>query len=152
MADYRLQMIDDRFPTYHLQPLTLSLIIIHHKNNTMTTQEVANRLYELCKQAQFETAQNELYAANATSTESNMQGGRETATGLEAIKQKGIQFRSMIVEVHGGYTAEPKVFGKYIFMEMNMDVTMKEMGRMNMTEMCRYEVMDGKIIAEEFYY
>ena len=37
-------------------------------------------------------------------------------------------------------------------MEMGMDVTMKEMGRMNMTEMCRYEVKDGKIISEEFYY
>jgi hypothetical protein len=118
----------------------------------MTTQEVANRLYELCQQGQFETAQTELYAETATSTDNNMQGGRDTATGIEAIKEKGAKFQSMIAEMHGGYTGEPKVFGKYIFMEMGMDVTMKEMGRMNMTEMCRYEVKDGKIISEEFYY
>ena len=118
----------------------------------MTTQEVANRLYELCQQGQFETAHNELYSPDATSTESNMQGARETATGKEAIAAKSAQFQSMVVEMHGGYTNEPKVFGNYIFMEMGMDVTMKETGRMNMVEMCRYEVKDGKIIAEEFYY
>ena len=118
----------------------------------MTTQEIAGRLYELCQQGQYETAQNELYAASATSTESNMQGGRETATGIEAIKEKGQKFQSMVEEMHSGYTNEPKIFGNYIFMEMGMDVTMKGMGRMNMVEMCRYEVKDGKIISEEFYY
>jgi len=118
----------------------------------MTTQEIAARLYELCQTAQYETAHSELYAADATSTESNMQGGRETAKGIEAIKQKGQQFQSMVEEMFGGYTNEPKVFGKYIFMEMGMDVKMKGMDRMNMVEMCRYETENGKIIAEEFYY
>lgn len=118
----------------------------------MTTQEVANRLYELCQQGQFQTAQDELYSPEAISTESDMQGGRPTAAGIEAIHAKGQQFQSMIEEHHGGYTNEPKVFGSYIFMEMGMDVTMKGMGRQNMNEMCRYEVKDGKIVAEEFYY
>ena len=118
----------------------------------MTTQEIANRLYELCQQGQYETAHNELYATTATSTESNMMGGRETASGIDAINAKGAQFQSMVEEMFGGYTNEPKVFGKYIFMEMGMDVKMKNMDRMNMVEMCRYEVKDGKIIAEEFYY
>ncbi len=118
----------------------------------MTPQEVANRLYELCQTGQYETAHSELYAETANSTESNMQGGRETASGIAAIKEKGAKFQSMIVEMHSGYTAEPKVYGNYIFMEMGMDVTMKEMGRMNMNEMCKYEVKDGKIISEAFYY
>ena len=118
----------------------------------MTTQEIASRLFECCQQGQFDTAQNELFADSATSTESNMQGQRETATGIEAIKEKGKKFQSMVEEMHSGYTNEPTVFGKYIFMEMGMDVTMKGMGRMDMKEMCRYEVKDGKIISEEFYY
>jgi hypothetical protein len=37
-------------------------------------------------------------------------------------------------------------------MEMGMDVTMKGAGRMNMAEMCKYEVKDGKIISEAFFY
>jgi hypothetical protein len=118
----------------------------------MTTQEVANRLYELCQQGQFETAQQELYAPGATSTESNMQGQRETAKGMDAIREKSRRFNEAVEEMHSGYTNEPKVFGKYIFMEMGMDVTMKGMGRMNMAEMCRYEVNNGKIVSEEFYY
>ncbi len=118
----------------------------------MTTQQIADRLYALCQQGQYETAHNELYAANATSTESNMQGSRETATGMDAIKAKSQQFQSMVEEMFGGYAKEPQVFGKYIFMEMGMDVKMKGMDRMNMVEMCRYEVNNDKIVAEEFYY
>jgi len=118
----------------------------------MTTQEIASRLYELSQQGQFETAQNELFSADATSTESNMQGQRETANGIDAIKEKGKHFQSEVVEMHGAYSNEPLVFGNYIFMEMGIDATMKSMGRMNMKEMAKYEVRDGKIISEEFFY
>lgn len=118
----------------------------------MTTQDIASRLYELCQQSQSETAHNELYADNATSTEKNMEGVLETKTGVEAIKEKTKMFLSMVEEMHGGYTHEPKVFGNNIFMEMGMDATMKGMGRMDMKEMCAYEVKDGKIISEKFYY
>jgi hypothetical protein len=118
----------------------------------MTTQEIANRLYELCKQHNSETAHSELYADKVTSTETNMQGALETITGLDAIREKEKKFQSMIEEMHGGYTNEPKVFGPYIFMEMGMDATMKGMGRVNMVEMCQYETKDGKIISERFFY
>jgi hypothetical protein len=118
----------------------------------MTTKEIADRLYELCKQGQFEIAQNELYAPAATSTEKNMQGELVTVSGTEAIKEKGRVFRESIEAHHGGYTNEPKVFGNTIFMELGLDATMKGYGRMNMEEMCVYEVKDGKIISERFYY
>jgi hypothetical protein len=118
----------------------------------MTPQEIATRLHELCSQFQFEAAQHELYAAEATSTEPNRDGEMITVTGIEAIVEKGKHFQSMIAEMHGGYTNEPEVYGKHIFMEIGMDVTMKEGGRMNMTEMAHYVVADGKIISETFYY
>jgi ketosteroid isomerase-like protein len=35
---------------------------------------------------------------------------------------------------------------------MNMDVTYKEGGRMPMNEIAVYEVKDGKIAAEQFFY
>jgi hypothetical protein len=34
---------------------------------------------------------------------------------------------------------------------MRLDVTMKGQGRMDMTELCGYEVADGKIISEQFH-
>jgi hypothetical protein len=118
----------------------------------MTTQDIANRLYALCKEGKFDVAHSELYSVDATSTEINREGALETISGLDAIKEKTKQFQSMITEMHSAYTNEPKVFGNNIFMEMGLDVTMKEMGRMNMVEICHYEVKDGKIISERFYY
>jgi hypothetical protein len=118
----------------------------------MTNKEIANRLYELCKVGDFKTAQSELYAANASSTEIGPDGKLTTVEGVEAITAKGVQFQSQIEAHHGGYTNEPTVFGNNIFLEMGMDVTMKNMGRMNMNEMCHYVVADGKIISEHFYY
>ncbi len=118
----------------------------------MTTQEIANRLHELCKKGDYETVKKELYTDDATSTESNMHGARETAKGKDAIAAKSQQFQSMVEETFDSYANEPKVFGNYIFMEMGLDVKMKNMERMKMVEMCRYEVKDGKLISEEFYY
>jgi ketosteroid isomerase-like protein len=118
----------------------------------MTTQEIADRLYELAQKGDFGTAQDELFSNEATSTESNMHGEIETKSGMDAIKEKGKNFQEMTEEVHSAYSKEPKVFGKYIFMEMGLDATMKNMGRMNMTEMAVYETKDGKIISERFYY
>lgn len=118
----------------------------------MTTQELADRLYDLAQKGEFGTAQDELFSNDATSTESNMQGEIETKSGMDAIKEKGKNFREMTEEIHSAYSNEPKVFGKYIFMEMGLDATMKNMGRMNMTEMGVYETKDGKIISERFYY
>ena len=118
----------------------------------MSTLEIANRLYELCKQGQFETVHNELFGNDVTSTEKNMQGQIETKTGIEAIKEKGKNFQNMLEEMHSSYTNPPVVYGNYIFMEMGLDATMKGMGRMNMKEMCCYEVKNEKIISEQFYY
>jgi hypothetical protein len=33
-----------------------------------------------------------------------------------------------------------------------MDVTMKGRGRMNLEEICVYQVKDGKIVREEFFF
>lgn len=118
----------------------------------MTTQNIANRLYELCQKADYETVKKELYSDDASSTESNMYGERETAKGTKALEAKAQQFQSMVEEMFSSYVHEPTIYGNYIFMEMGMDVKMKNMERMNMVEMCRYEVKDGKIISEEFYY
>jgi hypothetical protein len=118
----------------------------------MTTTDIANRLYELCKEGKYDIAQAELYAENATSTENNREGVLETVTGLNTIKEKTIQFQTAITEMHSSYVHEPKVYGNNIFIEMGLDVDMAGVGRMKMDEMCHYEVKDGKIISERFFY
>ncbi|WP_298221747.1 nuclear transport factor 2 family protein [Flavobacterium sp.] len=118
----------------------------------MTTQEIATRLFELTSTHQHELAYNELFSEDALNIEPPHAQGMQSVKGLAAIRAKSEGFNAGIEEVHSAYNHEPKVFGPYIFMEMGMDVTMKGMGRMDMREMCKYEVKDGKIISEEFYY
>ena len=55
----------------------------------MTTQEIANRLVELCRAGQFETAQKELFATDIVSIEPFASPAFEKEThGLNAIFEK----------------------------------------------------------------
>jgi hypothetical protein len=118
----------------------------------MTTQEVADRLSQLIKENKWKEAQEELFSQDAVSVEPPHAQGLQTVQGLDAIKKKGEEFNQMVEEVHGGWAGEPIVAGNYIAVAMGMDVTMKGMGRSKMDEIALYEVKDGKIVKEQFFY
>jgi ketosteroid isomerase-like protein len=118
----------------------------------MTTQEVANRIYELFKENKWAEVQQELFSDDAESIEPANSPGLQTVKGKDAIKKKGDDFNNMIEEVHGGYTGQPIVAGNYIALAMGFDATMKGMGRQKMDEIAVYEVKDGKIVKEQFFY
>jgi hypothetical protein len=122
------------------------------KEAVRTTQEVANRLSELFKENKWNEAQEELFSEDAESIEPPHAQGLQTVKGLDNIKKKGEQFNSMVEEMHGGYVGEPIVAGNFIAVAMGMDVTFKGMGRKNMDEIAVYEVKDGKIVKEQFFY
>lgn len=116
-----------------------------------TTKEVANRLLELCNSFQFDTAITELYANNVTSREPK--GAMvEFLEGKEAVIQKGVQFNEMVEEFHGFETSEPIVAGSHFSVRMKMDLTLKGAPRSSMEEIALYEVKDGKIVSEQFFY
>jgi hypothetical protein len=118
----------------------------------MTSKEIANRLVELCRQGDFETAQKELFAKDAVSIEPYATPEFEMETkGLDKIFEKGHKFEAMVEEMHQLNTSEPLVADSSIAFTMTMDITMKEKGRMKMTELCVYRLKDGKIISEQFY-
>ena len=118
----------------------------------MTTQQIANRLVDLCNKGQYEAAQKELYADDAISIEPNNSPGFEKETkGLKAIIEKGHKFSAMVEKMHGGSISDPLVSGSSIAFTLTMDVTMKGRPREKMTELCVYDVKDGKIISEQFH-
>ena len=120
--------------------------------STMTTQEIANRLAELCSKGDYATAQNELYAEDAVSIEPHGTADFEKETrGLAAIKEKGKKWDDMVEETHGVKVSPPLVTGNSFAVTMTMDITMKGQGRMAMTELCVYNVKDGKIVSEQFF-
>jgi len=118
----------------------------------MTTQEVADRMYELFKENKWAEVQQELFSDDAESIEPANSPGMQSVKGKEALKKKGDDFNNMIEEVHGGYTGQPIVAGNHIAFAMGFDATMKGMGRQKMDEIAVYEVKDGKIVKEQFFY
>jgi ketosteroid isomerase-like protein len=118
----------------------------------MTTQEVANRFHELAQSGQWDKIQEELYADDAVSIEPPKSQGLQSVEGKEAIRKKGEMFNEMVEEMHGGYSREPQVAGNFFSVVMGMDVTMKGAGRMKMDEIAVYEVKDGKIVKEQFFF
>ena len=118
----------------------------------MTTKQIAERLVALCREAKWEAAQTELFAADATSIEPIASPIFEKETkGLPAIIEKGHKFGAMIEMVQGLLVSEPVVARRSFACTMRMDVTMKGQGRMDMAELCVYDVKDGKIISEQFH-
>lgn len=120
----------------------------------MNTEAIAARLVELCRQGKYEQAQDELYADDAVSIEMDglPPGMARDTRGLEAIREKGRQFNATIEAVHGGSVGEPIVTGRWFSLVMTMDATFKERGRVDMREICVYQVRDGKIVREQFFY
>jgi limonene-1,2-epoxide hydrolase len=118
----------------------------------MTTQQIANRLAELCRKGDFEAAQQELYAADAVSIEPYATPEFEKEVkGLDKINEKSEKFMSMTEEVHSVEISTPLVAGNAFVFVLKMDITMKGPGRMNIEELCVYEVKDGKIVLEQFF-
>lgn len=118
----------------------------------MKTPEIAKRLVELCRQAKWETAQRELFAEDAVSIEphASPMSAKETK-GLAAIIEKGRKFDAATEKLHSITVSEPLVATNSFACTMQIDITMKGQGRMQMGELCLYNVKDGKIVAESFH-
>lgn len=117
----------------------------------MTTQTIANRLVELCRQGQYDQAYQELFAENAVAIEPARYNVPPTE-GLPALLEKGKKWAEDLVEVHDTTVSNPIVAGDYFTVSMSLDLTTKSQGRSQMEEICLYEVQDGKVVKEQFFY
>lgn len=120
----------------------------------MNTQQIAERLVALCREGKYEQVYNELFAPDAENIEmpAMASGPLGNASGLDAIRAKGKAWGEAVEQMHGGSVGDPSVSGNWFSVPMSMDVTMKGQGRMQMEEMCLYQVRDGRIVREQFFY
>jgi len=121
----------------------------------MTTQQVANRYYELIKQNKRAEIQEELYSKDIVNREPEhaVAMGIPTVTiGLDAVKAKGKARMEMIETVHSDYCSEPVVGGNFFSVTFGRDMTLKGKPRMKLEEIAVFGVKDGKIISEQFFY
>lgn len=117
----------------------------------MTTQEIAKRLVDLCRQGRYSVAYEELFSEHAESIEP-AKWNMPKAVGMPAILEKEQKWREDVVEIHDNSVSNPIVAGDYFTVSMAMELTTKSRGNTKMEEICLYEVQDGKIVKEQFYY
>ncbi|WP_180539635.1 nuclear transport factor 2 family protein [Nevskia soli] len=119
----------------------------------MTIKEVADRIVELCSEGKFDQAIDELYGADIVSVEAAAPpGGSRETKGLEGVKGKAEWWTSNH-EVHSSKVEGPLVAGSHFAVTFKMDVTFKPQSkRFQMEEVAVYEVDNGKIVYEQFFY
>ena len=116
----------------------------------MKTQEVADKLVSFCREGQYDEAYG-LYAEDAVSME--MPGmPNEVTKGRENIIKQNLEWATGIEEMHGGTVGDPVVAGNHFVVPMSMDATFKETGRMQMDELCMYQVENGEIKKVSYHY
>lgn len=118
----------------------------------MTTKEIAQRLVDLCRKGQFEAAQKELFSADAVNIEPYATPGFPLETkGLAAILEKGKMFTAMIEQLHAVEVSDPLVATDSFACTMRLDLTIKGKGRVNLLELCVYDIKAHKIVCERFH-
>lgn len=118
---------------------------------TMTTQEVADRLVAMCRKGQILEAQEELFAEEVVSNEP-AHSPTPIAIGKSNVQEKGRRFAAMIEERHSGSFSDPIVGGNYFSIVCKLDATLKGVGKVVWDEICVFGVKDGKVISEQFFY
>lgn len=121
----------------------------------MTTHDIANRYYQLATQGQWAAIREELHDENIICQEPEKVaawGQAVTILGREAIKAKSEANDAMIETIHSQYCGQPIVAGSFFSLVLKRDVTFKNKPRMAKEEVCVFEVKDGKIISERFFF
>jgi hypothetical protein len=119
---------------------------------TMTTQEVATRFNELAQQEKWFDIQDEFFADNVKSIDPPGSPYFGYAEGKASVRKKGEDFVKNIEAVHSLYTSEPLVSGNHFVVGREKDLTVKGFGRIQINQVMLYEVKDGQIVLEQFFY
>jgi ketosteroid isomerase-like protein len=152
----------------HFTPFPGALRIVHlpyknrineKRNNmtttqekTRTTQEVATRFHELAQQEKWFEIQDEFFSEDVRSFDPEGSPYFGYAEGKAAVRRKGEEFVSRIEAVHSLRTTAPIVSCNHFVVGREKDITVRPHGRIVINEIMLYEVRDGRIVLEQFFY
>lgn len=122
------------------------------KSKVMTTQEIAARFNELAQQEKWFEIQDEFFAENVRSIDPPDSPYFGYAEGKGPVRKKGEDFVKRIEALHRLYTSEPLVTGNHFVVVREKDITVQGHGRIQINELMLYEVKDGQIVLEQFFY
>ena len=122
----------------------------------MSTQEVADRYHELATHGKWFEIQDELFADDVRSVEPADAPIRyrylKSAEGKANVRKKAEEWVSRVETVHSMHFSEPIVAGNHFSMAWGIDADVAGLGRRKIDEIIQYEVRDGQIVLEQFFY
>jgi ketosteroid isomerase-like protein len=133
------------------QPNT-SKVTAENGRKVWTIHEVVARFDLLAKQEKWFEIHDEFFAEDVKSIEPANSPYLKNAEGKSSVRKKGEDFVNRIETVHRVYTTDPVVAGNHFTVGREMDLTVKGLGRIQINELMVYEVKDGKIVLEQFFY
>ena len=122
------------------------------QTKVLTTQEVAVRFNELAQQEKWFDIQDEFFGENVKSIDPPNSPYFGYAEGKADVRKKGEDFVKRIEALHRAYTSEPFVTGNHFAVVREIDITVQKHGRIQINQIMLYEVKNGRIISEQFFY
>jgi hypothetical protein len=119
---------------------------------TMTTEEVAARFDELAQQEKWFEIQDEFFADNVRSIDPPHSPYFGYAEGKGPVRKKGMDFVGKITALHSAHTSKPVISGNHFAVGRQIDITVEGFGRIQIDQIMLYEVKDGQIVLEQFFY
>ncbi len=118
----------------------------------METKEIAEKLVQWCNEGDFEKPYKHLYSPEIVSIENDGTAEGAIVKGFDGVAKKGEWWQENF-EVHSSKASEPTVAHNWFAVRFEMDTTHKASGqRSTMSEIGVYQVKEGKIIKEQFFY
>jgi hypothetical protein len=117
-----------------------------------TMHELVSRFNELAQQEKWFEIQDEFFSENVKSIEPPNSPYLGYAEGKSSVRTKADDFVKKITQVHRVFTTEPILTGNHFTVGREMDLTVEGHGRIQIHELIVYEVRNGEIVLEQFFY
>jgi hypothetical protein len=114
----------------------------------MKTQQIAEEVVKLIRDGKNKQAKDIFYADDIVSIE----GNGDKLEGIAAIHQKSADWAAQVSEVHAASVSEPLIAADHFALNIKMDISYKNGYRAVMDEIAVYEIKDGKIVFEQFFF
>jgi len=114
----------------------------------MEIQQIAEKVVKLIREGKNGQVKDTFYADDIVSIE----GNGDKIEGIDAIHKKSADWGFQISAVQSASVSEPLVAGDHFALHIKMDISYKNGYRAVMDEIAVYEVKDGKIVFEQFFF
>ena len=118
----------------------------------MNTEQIAEKLTSLLREGKFEEVYDTLFDQEKIKHIEPQSPYFADLTGVKAIKEKDETMQGNIAEFHSMEVGDAITSKDFIALPYKASFTMKDGNKVELDEIIVYQVENGKIILEQFFY